>query len=99
MALHYDVLPINLGVDDGDYFIFQAVSDGGTVITATFGIKYLGRYEHGQISLPRLRGSPAFHPQQTVSGDRDKYVGQHPCRRHFFANQVYSAECLHRSEW
>jgi hypothetical protein len=39
MALHYDVLPINLGVDDGEYFIFQAVSDGGTVITATFGIK------------------------------------------------------------
>ncbi len=40
MALHYDVLPITLAVDDGVYLIFQIMSDGGTVATATLGIKH-----------------------------------------------------------
>jgi hypothetical protein len=30
MALHYDALPINLVVDDGEFLVFQIVSDGGT---------------------------------------------------------------------
>jgi hypothetical protein len=39
MALHYDALPINLVVDDGEFLVFQIVSDGGAVVTATLGIK------------------------------------------------------------
>jgi hypothetical protein len=30
MALHYDALPINLVVDDGEFLVFQIVSDGGS---------------------------------------------------------------------
>jgi hypothetical protein len=37
-ALHYDALPINFVVDDGEFLVFQIVSDGGTVVTATLGI-------------------------------------------------------------
>jgi hypothetical protein len=39
MAMHYDDAPISLVVDDGVMLVFQILADGGTVVTATFGIR------------------------------------------------------------
>jgi hypothetical protein len=39
MAMHYDDAPISLVADDGVMLVFQILADGGTIVTATFGIR------------------------------------------------------------